>query len=112
VYPRKRSARGEATAEGRRLARAARVAGTLLIGLAGSTAAPALAKGQGRPSPCVSGPANVQHGKNGGGKAVGVPEPASWILMLIGAAGVGALTRRRRAEATDERRTLSEGSNG
>jgi hypothetical protein len=61
---------------------------SLLIGLAGPTAAPALAKGDGKPSACVSGPANVHCGKNGGGRAVGVPEPASWLLMLTGAAGV------------------------
>jgi hypothetical protein len=111
VYPRGRSARGDTAARGRRAARAARaLTASLLIGLVGPTAAPALAKGNGKPSPCVSGPANVQRGKNG--KAVGVPEPASWILMLIGAAGVGALTRRRRAEAAGERRTLPEGRNG
>ena len=76
---------------------------SLLIGLAGPTAATALADRDGKPSPCVSGPANVHCGENGRGKAVGVPEPASWFLMLIGAAGVGALTRRSRA--------LPEGSN-
>ena len=69
------------------------MAASLLIGLAGPTAPPALARGDGRPLPCLGGPANVQCGKNGGGKAVGVPEPASWLLMLIGAAGVGALRR-------------------
>ena len=36
-------------------------------------------------------------GFGGGGGAGGIPEPASWALMLIGAAGVGALTRRRRS---------------
>jgi len=57
-----------------------------------------MAKPSGKPS-CVKGPAEVQCGKHSGG-AVDVPEPASWTLMLIGAAGVGALTRRRRAKAT------------
>jgi len=37
--------------------------------------------------------------KIGGVSALAVPEPASWALMITGFAGMGALLRRRRAEA-------------
>ena len=36
-------------------------------------------------------------GGGGGGGAVGVPEPASWALMIAGFGAVGAAIRRRRA---------------
>ena len=36
---------------------------------------------------------------NGQEIAVGVPEPATWTLMLLGVGGVGALARRRRRQA-------------
>lgn len=88
---------------------------SLLVALAGLTAAPALAKGGGKPSSCasVSGPANVPCGRSGGGRTRAVPEPASWALMLLGAAGVGALARRRRAKgkAGSDLRSLGEGRN-
>ena len=37
------------------------------------------------------------NGGFGGGGGGGVPEPAAWAMMLLGVAGVGGLTRRRRA---------------
>jgi len=55
------------------------VAATLLAVVASLAAVPALAQSEAVTS------------------TGGIPEPASWALMLIGAAGVGALTRRRRS---------------
>lgn len=37
-------------------------------------------------------------GNGGGGVSAGVPEPASWALMITGFAGIGAMARRRRAD--------------
>jgi hypothetical protein len=42
--------------------------------------------------PCVANPALC----DGGGGGNGVPEPASWALMIMGFGGVGAMIRRRR----------------
>ncbi|MEW5687395.1 MAG: PEPxxWA-CTERM sorting domain-containing protein [Pseudomonadota bacterium] len=36
---------------------------------------------------------------DGSGIAVGVPEPATWAMMILGFGGVGATLRRRRASA-------------
>jgi hypothetical protein len=41
----------------------------------------------------ISGPGNIV----GGGVAPGVPEPATWAMMIFGFAGIGAALRRRRA---------------
>jgi hypothetical protein len=43
-------------------------------------------------TPC-SGDCN---GGGGGGEGDGVPEPATWAMMIIGFGGVGAILRRRR----------------
>ena len=43
---------------------------------------------------CVASTGGSCFGGGGGGGAT--PEPATWALMLIGVAGVGAITRRRR----------------
>lgn len=41
---------------------------------------------------------NIQANLGGGGGGTGgVPEPASWALMILGFGGVGAVVRRRRA---------------
>jgi hypothetical protein len=38
----------------------------------------------------------------GGGAAAAVPEPASWALMIMGFAGIGAMARRQRAVGQDD----------
>jgi PEP-CTERM motif len=42
----------------------------------------------------VSGPGNIVGGGVGGGG--GVPEPATWAMLIFGFAGIGAALRRRR----------------
>ena len=39
------------------------------------------------------------HMKNFGGLIPGIPEPASWALMIMGFGGAGAVLRRRRVLA-------------
>jgi hypothetical protein len=41
---------------------------------------------------------NAGAGGGGGGGLAGVPEPASWALLLVGFGGMGAVLRRRRAQ--------------
>jgi hypothetical protein len=48
----------------------------------------------GPPDPCLG--ANPPPSCGGGGQG-GVPEPATWALMIMGFGGVGALMRRRRS---------------
>lgn len=44
----------------------------------------------------VSGPGNIVGGGVGGGGG-GVPEPATWAMLIFGFAGIGAALRRRRS---------------
>jgi PEP-CTERM motif-containing protein len=50
---------------------------------------------------CCGGPAVIEFDVNGGpaGTSGGVPEPATWAMMLMGFGGLGALVRRRRTVA-------------
>ena len=45
----------------------------------------------------IDGPGNII---GGGGGGPGVPEPATWAMMIFGFAGIGAALRRRRAAGT------------
>jgi hypothetical protein len=48
---------------------------------------------------CCAGPAVIEFDVNGAPVTGGVPEPATWGLMLVGFGGLGAMMRRRRAVA-------------
>jgi hypothetical protein len=48
---------------------------------------------------CCGGPAVIRFDINGAPVTGGVPEPATWGLMLVGFGGLGAMMRRRRSVA-------------
>jgi hypothetical protein len=48
---------------------------------------------------CCGGPAVIRFTINGAPVTGGVPEPATWGLMLVGFGGLGAMMRRRRTVA-------------
>jgi hypothetical protein len=43
----------------------------------------------------INGPGNIL--PIGGGNPGGVPEPATWAMLIFGFAGIGAVLRRRRS---------------
>ena len=48
---------------------------------------------------CCGGPAVIRFDINGAPVGGGVPEPATWAMMMVGFGGLGAMMRRRRSVA-------------
>jgi hypothetical protein len=57
------------------------------------------ATGTGINAASYGGTLNLTPAGGGGGEGGGVPEPASWAMMILGFGGVGALMRRRKGLA-------------